>query len=90
MVSMLMFKLNKIRGHVKMLELQQLKLSRYLNEEKAKVTPDPDRIADIERAHKRVTDNIQMWNEKLAAFEAAPPREESRGSMLDGTGTRHL
>ena len=85
-----MFKLNKIRGHVKMLELQQLKLSRYLNEEKAKVKPDTDRIADIERAHKRVTDNIQMWNDKLAAFEAAPPREVSKGSVLDGTNTRAL
>lgn len=73
-----------------MLELQQLKLSRYLNEEKAKVVPDPDRISDIERAHKRVTDNINMWNEKLAAFEAQPPREVSKGSVLDGTGTRPL
>lgn len=85
-----MFKLNKIRGHIKMLEFQELKLSRYLAEEKAKVKPDPDRIADIERAHKRVTEQITMWQTKLAAFENQPPREPSRGSMLDDTNTRHL
>lgn len=85
-----MFKLNKIRGHIKMLELQQLKLSRYLNEENAKVKPDPDRITDIERALKRVTDNINMWKDKLAAFESAPPRPKDPGSVLDGTGTRPL
>ena len=85
-----MFKLNKIRGHVKMLELQQLKLSRYLAEERAKVTPDPTRIADIERAHKRVSDNIKMWQDKLAAFESQPPREPSRPSIIDSTNSRHL
>lgn len=73
-----------------MLELQQLKLSRYLNEENAKVAPDPERIADIERAHKRVTDNINMWKDKLAAFESAPPREPERPSIIDQTGSRHL
>lgn len=78
------YKLNKIHGHIKMQELQQLKLSRYLNEAKAMPVPDPDRIRDIERALKRVTENINMWKSKLSAFENAPPREPSRPAINDG------
>jgi len=78
-----MFKLNKIRAHIKMLELQELKLSRYLTEAKSYDFPDSNRIKDINRALKRVQDNIAMWNEKLKSFEVAPPREPTRPSMLD-------
>ena len=76
-----MFNLNKIRGHIKMLELQQLKLSRYLNEANAKEVVDPKRIQDITRAHKRVTDNINMWNTKLEALSKAPARPEERKAV---------
>ena len=78
-----MFKLNKIRGHIKMLELQQLKLTRYLAEANNVAVPDPSRIKDVSRALKRVTDNIEMWNSKLTAFENAPPREPSRPAIGD-------
>lgn len=79
-----MYKLNKIRGHIKMQEFQQLKLTRYLNEAKSMDIPDEVRIKDIERALRRVTDNINMWKEKLAAFENAPPRDQSRPAINDG------
>lgn len=79
-----MYKLNKIQGHIKMLEFQQLKLTRYLSEAKAMDIPDEARIKDIERALKRVNDNINMWKEKLSAFENAPPREPSRPAVNDG------
>lgn len=79
-----MYKLNKIQGHIKMQELQQLKLTRYLNEAKAMDVPDESRIRDIERALKRVTENINMWKAKLTAFENAPPREPSRSAVNDG------
>lgn len=79
-----MYKLNKIQGHIKMQELQQLKLTRYLNEANAMEVPDTARIKDIERALRRVTENINMWKEKLKAFENAPPREPSRPAITDG------
>lgn len=76
-----MFNLNKIRGHIKMLELQQLKLSRYLNEANAKEVVDPKRIQDITRAHKRVTDNISMYQAKLEAVTNAPARPADRPAV---------
>ena len=79
-----MYKLNKIQGHIKMQELQQLKLTRYLNEANAMEVPDTARIKDIERALRRVTENINMWKEKLKAFENASPREPSRPAITDG------
>ena len=79
-----MYKVNKIQGHIKMQELQQLKLTRYLNEANAMEVPDTARIKDIERALRRVTENINMWKEKLKAFENAPPREPSRPAITDG------
>jgi hypothetical protein len=78
-----MFKLNKIRAHIKMLELQQLKLTRYLTEANNAPVPNPLRIKDVSRALKRVTDNIEMWNAKLTAFENAPPRTPSRPAIGD-------
>ena len=85
-----MFKLNKIRGHIKMLELQQLKLTRYLAESTNIPVPNPERIKDINRALKRVTDNINMWKEKLSAFEVAPPRIPTRTSVLDDDPNKPL
>lgn len=68
-----MYKLNKIRGHIKMQEFQKLKLERFLSEENAQAVPNPGRIKDIERALHRVVENIKMWEGKLAAFEQLPP-----------------
>ena len=74
---MRMFKLNKIRGHIKMLEFQQLKLTRYLAETQAKTPIDDNRVKDINRALKRVTDNIAMWNNKISAFPALPKSQDA-------------
>ena len=87
---MRMFKLNKIRGHVKMLEFQQLKLTRYLAETQAKTPVDDNRVKDINRALKRVTDNIAMWNNKISAFESQSPKQPSRPAIGDDDPTRPL
>ena len=83
-----MYKLNKIRAHIQMLEFEQRKLNMYLNEEEAKPKRDDQRIKDIMRALRRVTDNIGMWNAKITAFENAepdaPPRDPIDGSGLGG------
>ena len=78
---MYMFNLNKIHGHIKMLKFQELKLSRYLNEENARDVVNPERIKDITRAHKRVSDNIAMWETKLAAITNAPARPPERHAV---------
>ena len=78
-----MYKLNKIRGHIKMQEFQRLKLERILAEENAQPVPNPGRIKDIERALHRVVENIKLWEEKLAAFEKLPPYRP------DDTGERN-
>jgi hypothetical protein len=79
-----MYKLNKIRGHIKMLELQELKLTRYLAEENSREVVNPSRVQDITRALKRVTENINMWREKISAFEVAPPRPPERPPIISG------
>ena len=79
-----MYKLNKIRGHVKMQEFQELKLTRFLAEENTNAVPNPTRIKDIERALRRVQENIKMWKTKLEAFENMGPREPSRPAIGDG------
>lgn len=79
-----MYNINKIRAHIKMLKFQELKLSRYLEEEEAKNPKNDSKIRDIARAHKRVTDNIKQWNHKLEQIEAMPARVPSRGSVIDG------
>ena len=73
-----------------MLELQQLKLTRYLAEASNIPVPNPERIKDINRALKRVTDNINMWKEKLSAFEVAPARVPTRTSVLDDDPNKPL
>lgn len=79
-----MFKLNKIRGHIKMQEFQKLKLERFLAEENALPVPNPTRLKDIGRALHRVTENIKMWEGKLSAFENATPKDPSRPATNDG------
>ena len=79
-----MFNLNKIQGHIKMQEFQQMKLSRYLAEEQAQPVPRPQRVKDIERALHRVTENINMWKAKLEAISNAPPRPPERPSIHSG------
>jgi hypothetical protein len=82
-----MYKLNKIRAHIQMLEFEQKKLNMYLNEEEAKPRRDDQRIKDIMRALRRVTDNISMWNDKISAFEAAEPETpNNRDSISNGLG----
>lgn len=67
-----------------MLEFQELKLSRYLKEEETKIPQNDAKIRDITRAHKRVTENITMWNEKLKNIQEMPAKTPSRGSVIDG------
>ena len=81
---MSMHKIQKIRGHIKMLEFQKLKLERYQSEEQANPNPKyPLRGQDIARALKRVTEQLNLWDGKLKAFETQPPRPADRGSVLD-------
>jgi len=79
-----MFNLNKIRGHIKMQKLHELKLTRYRAEENRKDAPNPTRLKDIDRALTRVTENIKMWEDKLSAFENAPPRPPERPAINSG------
>lgn len=79
-----MYKLNKIRAHIKMQEFQELKLTRFLAEENAMDVPNPSRLKDIERALHRVQENIKMWREKLETFENMSPRDSSRPATNDG------
>jgi hypothetical protein len=81
-----MYKLNKIRAHIQMLEFEQKKLNMYLNEEEAKPSRDDQRVKDIMRALRRVTDNISMWNDKISAFENAEPEAAPRDSISNGLG----
>jgi hypothetical protein len=80
-VSMTMFNLNKIRGHIKMLEFEQLKLTRY-QDEATRIEPrNPKREADIERALRRVNGAIDLWTKKLEAITAAPARPAERKAV---------
>lgn len=79
-----MYNLNKIHAHIKRQQLQELKLTRYLDQEKSRDFPDSMRIADINRALTRVTENIKMWEKKLEAVKNAPPRPPSRPAINDG------
>ena len=79
-----MYKLNKIQGHVKMLEFEKLKLTRYLTEAEAMAVRNPKREADIARALRRVTENIVMWNKKLGAFANAVQDKPSRPGSING------
>jgi hypothetical protein len=79
-----MYKLNKIQGQIKMLEFEKLKLSRYLTEAESMATRNPKREADIARALRRVTENIDMWNRKLGAFATATQDKPSRPGPING------
>lgn len=85
-----MFNINKIRAHIKALDFQELKLSRYLKEQQAMTVPDGKRIQDIERSLKRVTDKRDYWQAKISAIESQPPRAPDRGSVLDSDPNRPL
>lgn len=87
---MSMFNLNKIRGHIKVLEFQKRKLELYLAEVQRTFPDDLKRIQDIERSLRRVTEGLDTWTNKLAQFEAAPPRPADRPSVLDSDPNRPL
>ena len=79
-----MFNLNKIRGHLKMLELEKLKLTRYADEATRFEVRNPKREADIERALRRVNGAIDMWTAKMSAIESAPARAPERPAINSG------
>ena len=83
-VSKCMFNLNKIQGHIKMLEFEQLKLTRYADEATRMEPRNLKREADIQRALRRVEGNIILWRNKLAAITDAPPRAPDRPAIGDG------
>lgn len=85
-----MFNINKIQGHIKKLRLRELKLERYLEEERQSVKPNDLRIVDINRALEKVNNSIEMWEGKLTAFKNAPPRPPEKKSVLDGDPYRPL
>lgn len=76
-----MFNLNKIRGHIKMLEFEQLKLTRYADEAQRMEVRNPKREADIDRALRRVNGAIDMWTKKLDAITNAPARPPERPAI---------
>lgn len=77
-----MFNINKIKGHIKMLEFEQLKLTRYAEEATRFEKRDPKREADIQRALTRVNNNIDLWTKKLGAFADAPPEKPVRNNSI--------
>jgi hypothetical protein len=85
-----MFNLNKIRGHIKMLEFEKLKLTRYLDEATRLEPRNTKREADIDRALRRVQGGIDMWTNKLEAITAAPPRPADRGAVGSDDPNRPL
>jgi hypothetical protein len=85
-----MFNLNKIRGHIKMLEFEKLKLTRYQEEAERMDTRNPKREADIERALRRVQGGIDMWTNKLEAVTNAPARPADRGAIGSDDPNRPL
>lgn len=78
-----MFNINKIKGHIKMLELEKLKLTRYADEATRFEKRDPKREADIQRALSRVTNGIEMWTKKLGAFADAKPEAPVRNHPIN-------
>ena len=90
LVSKSMFQLNKIRAHIKMLAFEQTKLEMYLAEAKRDTPENVKRISDIERSLNRVTKNIQAFETKLARFEVAPARPESRPAIGDDDPSKPL
>jgi hypothetical protein len=87
---MTMFNLNKIRGHIKMLEFEQLKLTRYLDEAQRMDVRNPKREADIERSLRRVTAGVTMWTSKLEAITQAPARPPDRPAIGSDDPNRPL
>jgi hypothetical protein len=85
-----MFNLNKIRGHIKMLEFERLKLTRYQEEATRMETRNPKREADIERALRRVQGGIDQWTQKLEAITQAPPRPADRPAVGSDDPNRPL
>lgn len=79
-----MFNLNKIRGHIKMLDFEKLKLTRYADEATRQTPRNPKREADIARALRRVEAGIDMWTKKLEAIDKASqkPQVETRNTPL--------
>lgn len=58
--------LQKMRQHINALNLKKTKLGLYLEEENRKLSPDPVRVADIERALGEVEHEITMLEQHLA------------------------
>jgi hypothetical protein len=76
-----MFNLNKIRGHIKMLEFEKMKLTRYAEEAEKMEKRNEKREADIQRALRRVSGSLDIWQGKLEALTAAPPRPPERPAI---------
>jgi hypothetical protein len=85
-----MFNLNKIRGHIKMLEFEKLKLTRYQEEAVRQEPRNTKRETDIERALRRVQGGIDMWQNKLDAITNAPPRPLDRPAIGSDDPSRPL
>jgi hypothetical protein len=64
-----MFALQKIKGHIKKQELQELRLTRFIELENARAVPNPERIKDLQRVLSRIQENIKMWKDKLSSLE---------------------
>lgn len=76
-----MFNLNKISGHIKMLEFEELKLSRYAEEAEKMERRNEKREADIQRALRRVRGSLGIYRAKLEAVTQAPARPTERPAI---------
>jgi hypothetical protein len=76
-----MFNLNKISGHIKMLEFEELKLSRYAEEAEKMEKRNDKREADIQRALRRVRGSLEIYRNKLEAVTQAPARPPERPAI---------
>ena len=76
-----MFNINKIKAHIKMLEFEEKKLGMYLTEAQGMPFPDAKRIADIERALRRVVHNKEAYQHKISKFETHVPEAPARDAI---------
>ena len=81
-----MFQINKIRAQIKLLENQKLKLTSYLQETEKNNPRDSQRIKDIQRALKRVNDNLAHWEQRVNNFENAPQDPKPRPRRTQDLG----
>ena len=83
---MCMFKINKIQAQVVLLERKKLKFEMYLKETQAASPKNPEKEAEIERAIRKVDEQIKTWKEKVEMVKNQAARQMPRPPMTDDLG----